>query len=150
MMYTVLLHLLISSAAIVQGRVALAEYGSPSFSSGAPTRSSSHWSRASSGRQLWRTVTESVVERIWHLPRRGFAAAECARHSVHADGQHQSKLYEHDLVLRFQIESAEEADALSRAVDTLLLDVWEFNDQWVDIRLSKTAVSAQRYHPAVG
>ena len=49
--------------------------------------------------------------------------------------------YGGDLVLRFEIRSAEEAQALSDAIDVLLLDVWEFTPEWVDIRLSKDVVS---------
>lgn len=46
------------------------------------------------------------------------------------------------MVLRFEIRSAEEAQALSDAIDVLLLDVWEFTPDWVDIRLSKDVVSS--------
>lgn len=43
-------------------------------------------------------------------------------------------------MLRFKIDSAEEATALSDAINVLFLDVWEFNSEWVDIRLSKDVV----------
>lgn len=49
--------------------------------------------------------------------------------------------YGGDLVLRFEIRSADEAQALADAIDVLLLDVWEFTPDWVDIRLSKDVVS---------
>lgn len=42
--------------------------------------------------------------------------------------------------MRFNIGSAEEASALAEAVNVLFLDVWEFNSDWVDIRLSKDVV----------
>ena len=45
--------------------------------------------------------------------------------------------YEGDVVLRFNISTAEEAHGLREAADTLLLDVWEHTQDWVDIRLSK-------------
>ena len=48
------------------------------------------------------------------------------------------------MVLRFKIQAAEEAHALAEATHVLFLDVWEFNDEWVDIRLSKDVV---RSHP---
>ncbi|KAL8707876.1 MAG: hypothetical protein Q9220_007160 [cf. Caloplaca sp. 1 TL-2023] len=49
-------------------------------------------------------------------------------------------LYGGDLVLRFDIDTPEEAAALAEAVNVLFLDVWEFNPNWVDIRLSKDVV----------
>ncbi|KAF2456401.1 hypothetical protein BDY21DRAFT_287967 [Lineolata rhizophorae] len=48
--------------------------------------------------------------------------------------------YEQDVVLRFNISSADEAVALAEAADVLFLDVWEFTGNWVDIRLSKDVV----------
>lgn len=42
-----------------------------------------------------------------------------------------------DVVLRFRIESEAEAAALADAVTILMLDVWEFTAEWVDIRLSE-------------
>lgn len=44
------------------------------------------------------------------------------------------------MVLRFQIQSLEESAALSEAIYVLMLDVWEFTADWVDIRLSKDVV----------
>lgn len=44
------------------------------------------------------------------------------------------------MVLRFQIQSLEESTALSEAIYVLMLDVWEFTADWVDIRLSKDVV----------
>ena len=48
--------------------------------------------------------------------------------------------YGGDLVLRFNISTAEESGSLAEAADTLMLDVWEFSHDWVDIRLSKDSV----------
>ena len=45
------------------------------------------------------------------------------------------------MVLRFNISSASEAEALVDAIDVLILDVWEFTADWADIRLSKDIVS---------
>jgi len=44
------------------------------------------------------------------------------------------------VVLRFNISTAEEAASLAEAVDVLMLDVWEFAHDWVDIRLSKDII----------
>ncbi|KAF2171894.1 hypothetical protein M409DRAFT_63436 [Zasmidium cellare ATCC 36951] len=48
--------------------------------------------------------------------------------------------YGEDLVLRFNISAHNEAASLAEAADTLMLDIWEFSQDWVDIRLSKETV----------
>jgi extracellular matrix protein 14 len=50
--------------------------------------------------------------------------------------------YGGDVVLRFNISTPEEEGALSDAADTLFLDVWEFNNNWADIRLAEDDVCA--------
>lgn len=52
--------------------------------------------------------------------------------------------YGEDFVLRFRIQSEAEAASLAEAVTALFLDVWEFTDDWVDIRLSEPAVRADQ------
>ena len=49
--------------------------------------------------------------------------------------------YGGDVVLRFRIQTAEEAKALAEASNVLFLDIWEFTTEWVDIRLAKDVVS---------
>ena len=46
------------------------------------------------------------------------------------------------MVLRFEIRTQEEAKALVDAVNVLFLDVWEFTNTWVDIRLSKDVIDS--------
>lgn len=48
--------------------------------------------------------------------------------------------YGGDMVLRFNITNEHEAAALAEASNTLYLDVWEFSENWVDIRLAKDVV----------
>ncbi|MCJ1438907.1 putative metallocarboxypeptidase ecm14 [Xylographa pallens] len=48
--------------------------------------------------------------------------------------------YGGDVVLRFRIHQKDEAKALAEAVNVLFLDVWEFNTEWVDIRLAKDVI----------
>lgn len=48
--------------------------------------------------------------------------------------------YGGDVVLRFNISTPEEEKALSEAADTLFLDVWEFTNNWADIRLRENDV----------
>lgn len=44
------------------------------------------------------------------------------------------------MVLRFNITNEHEAAALAEASNALYLDVWEFSENWVDIRLAKDVV----------
>ncbi|KAI9779359.1 MAG: putative metallocarboxypeptidase ecm14 [Peltula sp. TS41687] len=48
--------------------------------------------------------------------------------------------YGGDLVLRFEINDADEAKALAEASNILFLDVWESREDWVDIRISKEVI----------
>ena len=54
--------------------------------------------------------------------------------------------YGEDVVLRFTIRSVEEAKALAEAADILFLDVWEFNEDWADIRVAKDVVCTRHSH----
>jgi extracellular matrix protein 14 len=48
--------------------------------------------------------------------------------------------YGGDVVLRFNLSTAQEEKALAEAADTLFLDVWEFTNNWADIRLRQDDV----------
>ena len=48
--------------------------------------------------------------------------------------------YGGDVVLRFNLTTPEDERALAEAADTLFLDVWEFTNNWADIRLRKDDV----------
>ncbi|QSZ37740.1 hypothetical protein DSL72_008839 [Monilinia vaccinii-corymbosi] len=48
--------------------------------------------------------------------------------------------YGGDVVLRFNLTTPEEEQALADAADTLFLDVWEFTSNWADIHLRKDDV----------
>jgi extracellular matrix protein 14 len=50
--------------------------------------------------------------------------------------------YDEDIVLRFNISSINEAEALAEAAAILFLDIWESSSEWVDIRLAKDVVCA--------
>lgn len=53
---------------------------------------------------------------------------------------HALSRYDGDVVIRFNVSTAAETQSLAEAADTLLLDVWEFSQDWVDIRLGKDIV----------
>ncbi|KAL1305911.1 hypothetical protein AAFC00_004054 [Neodothiora populina] len=94
-------------------------------------------------RPLWRSISDPIIRKVWGLaspdipsstPRLGKgqtgqkdASAQLARHGD-------------EIVLRFNITGGAESAALSEAADTLFLDVWEFTEDWVDIRLAKDIV----------
>jgi extracellular matrix protein 14 len=44
------------------------------------------------------------------------------------------------VVLRFNLSTSYEEQALAEAADTLFLDVWEFTSNWADIRLREDDV----------
>jgi hypothetical protein len=48
--------------------------------------------------------------------------------------------YGGDVVLRFNLSTPAEEKALAEAADTLFLDVWEFTQNWADIRLREDDV----------
>ncbi|KAI9773623.1 MAG: putative metallocarboxypeptidase ecm14 [Geoglossum simile] len=48
--------------------------------------------------------------------------------------------YDGDIVLRFNVSTADEAKALAEAASVLFLDIWGSNNDWVDIRLAKDVV----------
>lgn len=53
--------------------------------------------------------------------------------------------YGQDIVLRFTLKTAEEALAFKEASSDLFLDVWEFNEDWADIRLAKDTVCPLKF-----
>ena len=84
-----------------------------------------------------------MIRSIWRIPEK--------KASVRANGKACSDpiapttlqtRYGGDVVLRFEIKTQEEAKALADAVNVLFLDVWEFANDWVDIRLSKDTVKS--------
>ncbi|KAE8442126.1 putative metallocarboxypeptidase ecm14 [Mollisiaceae sp. DMI_Dod_QoI] len=48
--------------------------------------------------------------------------------------------YGGDIVLRFNLSTPQEEQALAEAADVLFLDVWEFTNNWADIRLRQEDV----------
>ncbi|KAL9131533.1 MAG: hypothetical protein Q9217_000547 [Psora testacea] len=102
----------------------------------------SHIFRDTYSRSWFTRVIDSLIETIWPVP------STTTPHVVDAKTPQLANpptklLARHggDLVLRFQIKSSEEAEALANAIRVLLLDVWEFTAEWVDIRLSKDVVA---------
>lgn len=88
-----------------------------------------------------RAFSDAVIDSIWKpLNEKG---ERIWRHSSRPDLKpppHTLARYGGDVVLRFNLTTEEEARGLADAADILLLDVWEFTGDWVDIRLNKDVV----------
>lgn len=88
----------------------------------------------------WRRLSGRLIDTIWGLPKSEIGnVAQILKTNAQAP-PHTLARYGGDVVLRFNVSTAEEAQGLAEAADTLLLDVWEFSREWVDIRLSKDIV----------
>ena len=98
--------------------------------------------RNDNGRSWFSRARNNLIQNIWRIPSDDPLVKGNGKDST-SPGPPQTLLarYGGDLVLRFEIKSSEEAEALAEAVNVLFLDVWEFTTEWVDIRLSKDIVS---------
>lgn len=98
-------------------------------------------------RPSWRKLSDRVLHAFWPLPDQPIPAGAAA-HDSNARGGRVSppgKLlarYGEDMVLRFNVTTEHESAKLAEAASTLFLDVWEFNENWVDLRIAKDVVSA--------
>ncbi|RMY49043.1 hypothetical protein D0863_15246 [Hortaea werneckii] len=91
-------------------------------------------------RSRWRRLSGKLIDTVWGLTHDGHSpTANMAKADAQAP-PHTFARYGGDVVLRFNISTPDEAKSLAEAADTLLLDVWEFTQDWVDIRLAKDIV----------
>jgi hypothetical protein len=88
----------------------------------------------------WR---DRIIRSLWSVPESQCRIKATRQGPASKASPPQSLLsrYGGDMVLRFNVSSADEAKALAEAIDVLILDVWEFTTDWVDIRLSRDIVS---------
>lgn len=103
----------------------------------------SFYQQATPARSAFSWLRDGLIRSIWSTPCDGQVKVSRAKAISAGPSAPPSTLlsrYGGDVVLRFNIGSAEEASALAEAVNVLFLDVWEFNSDWVDIRLSKDVV----------
>jgi extracellular matrix protein 14 len=91
----------------------------------------------------WRRLSDAIASRLWGLPK-AHTSLDTGRDGHQstrdAPGSKLVARYGEDVVLRFKIRTVQEAEALAEAVDILFLDVWEFNDDWADLRVAKDVV----------
>lgn len=89
----------------------------------------------------WRRLFDAIASRTWSQLHGQFASdGQTGRTASSAPGDPRSAHYTSEVVLRFAIGTAAEAQALAHAAHTLFLDVWEFNNDWADIRLAQDVV----------
>ncbi|KAL8927535.1 MAG: hypothetical protein Q9208_002340 [Pyrenodesmia sp. 3 TL-2023] len=103
----------------------------------------SFYQQATPARSAFSRLRDGLIRSIWSTPcdeRTKVSGAKALSAAPSAPPSTLLARYGGDVVLRFNIGSAEEASALAEAVNVLFLDVWEFNSDWVDIRLSKDIV----------
>lgn len=92
-------------------------------------------------------LRDSTIERIfgWSAKEPGTANKnEPQRSSAGLPNKLLAK-YGGDIVLRFNLTTIEEERALAAAANTLFLDVWEFTNNWADIRLREDDVRMSQY-----
>lgn len=86
----------------------------------------------------WRRLSDAVIRTIWRLPGDPTSLRRDATGTVgKAPGDGLVAHYGGDIVLRFKIRTPQEAHALSEAAAILFLDVWEFNEDWADVRIAR-------------
>lgn len=95
----------------------------------------------------WRRFTNQLVSYIWGEEQ---THRKCDYRPGTQNGRTDSSSpqnaflnarYGQDMVLRFNVSTVEETTAIAEAAEDLYLDIWEFSDNWVDIRLAKDIVS---------
>jgi hypothetical protein len=93
----------------------------------------------------WRRLTNRILSSIWSTSTHKSEERLGIDLRTGSSRSHSKSLaarYGEDIVLRFNVSTAEEANALAEASEDLYLDLWEFNDNWVDIRVAKDVVCA--------
>lgn len=90
----------------------------------------------------WRRLSDALIRTIWSLPptHQPTTNTNTNTHTHQPATNHFVSQYRNEVVLRFTIRTADEARALAEASHVLFLDVWEFNDDWADIRLAKDVI----------
>jgi extracellular matrix protein 14 len=90
-------------------------------------------------------LRDTAIEKFFDLPKKSAislsekAEDKLCRLNSHLPATLLAK-YGGEVVLRFNLSTAEEEYALAEAAETLFLDVWEFTNNWADIRLREDDV----------
>lgn len=89
------------------------------------------------------------ITKLYGAPSKATKSASDGRTKQPSSSKLPAKLLAHygkDVVLRFNISTPYEEQMLAEAADHLLLDVWEFTDNWADIRLREDTVRPANPH----
>lgn len=88
-------------------------------------------------------LRDTIIQTVFQLPKPNGHSSRLTAPNRPPSPQLPSTLlakYGGDVVLRFNLTTAEDEAALAEAADTLFLDVWEFTSGWADIRLREDDV----------
>lgn len=97
--------------------------------------------QATQQQSRWKSFSGRLIATSWGLDKP--KAVPGPRNQVYPTGyvpDHALARYGGDVVLRFNVSNDAETSSLADAADTLLLDVWDFSQDWVDIRLATDLV----------
>ncbi|CAL5875178.1 uncharacterized protein PFLUO_LOCUS9482 [Penicillium psychrofluorescens] len=83
-------------------------------------------------RRPWTRLRDWLVESVWGIKQ------TCPKNASPPSNIHSR--YGSDVVLRFHLRQADEAEALAEASQVLLLDVWAITSEFVDIRLAEEMI----------
>ena len=85
-------------------------------------------------------LRDTAIEKVWGKPVKNGIDAPSSRPS---NAQLPATLlakYGGEVVLRFNLSTPYEERSLAEAANTLFLDIWDFRDNWADIRLRQDDV----------
>jgi extracellular matrix protein 14 len=91
----------------------------------------------------WTWLRDTAIEKVFGLPKKSPKSKVTSASSTSQLPSNLLAKYGGDIVLRFNLSSVEEERALAEATNTLLLDVWEFTNNWADVRLREEDVSSE-------
>ncbi|QQK40183.1 Peptidase M14, carboxypeptidase A [Penicillium digitatum] len=77
----------------------------------------------------WARLRDWVIGSIWDIDHKRFSSKQSPPSNIH-------DRYGSDVVLRFNLRQADEAEALAAASQVLYLDIWAITSKFVDIRLA--------------
>ena len=112
----------------------------PSLIAAAPHESVPNHGEPNHAPRPWRKLSDAIIRKVWGLPETQKSLGADTEAARGTPGRDLVARYGEDIVLRFNITTPDEASALAKAADILFLDVWEFNSDWVDIRIAKDVV----------
>jgi len=107
----------------------------------APLEAAQHTPRDSSA-PSWRTLSDAIINKL-RPPSVSQKSLGTGSHAIpigDAPGWNLVAHFQDDMVLRFTINTPEEALAFQKAADDLFLEVWEYTSDWVDVRIPRYKV----------